>query len=400
MPAIDWFALAGSGYTGQARARVDADGLVRLSGTLTTTVAGIYAGGAGATITIPVVAQPIPAAIPAYFDWSGAAGSMNVFLLAITPLNLACYSPAGAVLNLATIAWQGTAPPADPAQPRNNTPATFVLAGLTFNTGAPDAFGVRWFASIVDGADSPEQDLEVERRTGAHGVYFAGGWYGRRPLLLEGQVVAENLNAMKAARSRLMAAADLLRALGVLEVNDPGGPWRAEVYRADRPRFSIESGYYATFTLPLASPDHRRHGQTLGRLSSNISAISAGVVAPVVANVSAGGGTASQVQATNAGNTPAAAIIRLAGPLTDPVITHDETGSTIRFAGLILLAGDVLEVDLNRRTITLAGVSRRQFVAGPAAWFMLAPGANTIRFAAASTDPAATMTVEWRDAYL
>jgi len=285
-----------------------------------------------------------------------------------------------------------------PAEPRSNTPATFVLGGLTFNTGAPDAFGVRWFASIVDGADSAEQDLEVERRTGAHGVYFAGGWYGRRPLLLEGQVVAENLDAMKAARSRLMAAADLLRALGVLEVNDPGVPWRAEVYRADRPRFEIESGYYATFALPLASPDHRRYSLAERVASTNLSSISTGVSADVVADVSAGGGTSSQLLAVNAGNTEAPVRLELAGPLTNPTVTHDESGSVIRFA-LTLNAGDVLVVEPERRTVTLGGVTRRGSVVGRPGWFGLRPGTNTLRLSAASTNPAATLTARWRDAH-
>jgi len=281
----------------------------------------------------------------------------------------------------------------------DNSAAVYRLGGLTFNTGAPDDAGVRWYASIVDGADSPEQVVATEERVGADGVYFSAGYYGRRLLLLEGQVAAPDHAGLKAARGRLMAAVDLVRGLGALEVDDPQ-PWRAEVYRADRPRFVILDPRLATFTLPLASPDPRRYGQTLRVAVANLSAISTGVVADVVANVSAGGGTASQVVATNAGDTGAPAIIRIAGPVTDPVITHDETGSTIRFAGLTLLAGDVLELDLDRRSITLAGVSRRQFVSGRAGWWALAPGPNTVRFSAASTDPAATMTVEWRDAYL
>lgn len=398
--ATDWTAAPGpyTNLTGAAEYRVDEAGFVRWRGILT-----LVAAARGA-VPIPAAALPHASSIPLYVDW--LAGSRSLYIAAAVPGTLeVAYNgglAAGATVDLdplayaAAVGWPAPAPAAP--GPRTNTPATFVLAGITFNTGGPDAAGVRWFASIVDGADSPEQALELDRRTGAHGAHFAGGWYGVRPLVLEGQCVAENLDALKAARSRLMAAADLLRVLGVLEINDPGAPWRAEVYRADRPRFLIESGYYATFVLPLASPDHRRYSLAERSATTNLSAVTAGVTANVVADVSAGGGTSSQLVAVNAGNTDAPVRLELAGPLTNPAVTHDETGAVIRLA-LTVNAGSLLVVEPERRTVTLDGTSRRGSVVGRPGWFALAPGTNTLRLSASSTDPAGALTARWRDAW-
>lgn len=283
-----------------------------------------------------------------------------------------------------------------------NAASVMRLGGITFNDGVPDVDGLKWYLNIVDGADSPEHTVGVEERAGADGVHFAGGYYGRRPLLLEGQVTAPDFYRLKRGRDRLMAATNFIRTLGVLEVDGiaAGFGWRVELYRADRPRFTVEDRRLASFSLPMAAPDPRRYGQSEKNGPVALSAVSTGVTAPVVAPVSAGGGTASQVTAWNDGNVDTPVVLEIRGPVTDPLITHDESGSTIRFSGLVLNAGEVLVIDTHARTIVLGGESRRSYVSGRPGWFLLEPGQNAVRFAAASTDPAASLTVRWRDAYI
>lgn len=396
---IDWTPLAGTGYTGTVEAMVTHDGLVKVRGTIVTTLNGTNwaPAGAGASVVIPPAFQAPVGVYPVYIDYEGytAPGTLNAAHLSGV-LQLGTYNPAGDVLVLTNrVAWQGPVPP---DLPGTNRPAVYSLGGITFNDGVPDADGTRWYASITDGVDSPDQAIEVEQRAGAHGTYFAGGWYGKRPLVLEGQVVALNYQRLKAARTRLAAATSLLQRLGVLEVYDPV-PWRAEVYRADRPRFAIESPTYARFSVPLAAPDPRRYALAERSGVTNLSSITTGVSAPVSAPVSAGGGTGSQIVALNDGTEEAPVRLELAGPLTNPVITHTESGGRIALA-ITILAGDVLVIDTYDKTVLLGGVNRRPSVTGSPDWFLLQPGVNAIRLAASSTDPAGTLTARWRDTYI
>lgn len=109
--------------------------------------------------------------------------------------------------------------------------------------------------------------------------------------------------------------------------------------------------------------------------------------------------------AHNSGNVDAYPLIRLYGPLTEPVIDNDTQGKSLTFVGLTIAAGDFLEIDTRAKTILLNGDpanSRYDKLSYPASeWWTLSPGDNSIRFHPATYTEATTVAeLSWRDAYL
>jgi hypothetical protein len=112
---------------------------------------------------------------------------------------------------------------------------------------------------------------------------------------------------------------------------------------------------------------------------------------------------------TNAGDRPATAVLRAYGPFggslsTDNVtIGNQTTGKYLVFAGLQVLAGEFVEIDLRAKTILLNADPTQSLYdkRDPALsdWWVLEPGVNVLVFQPETYSGAAQMHVLWRDAY-
>lgn len=88
----------------------------------------------------------------------------------------------------------------------------------------------------------------------------------------------------------------------------------------------------------------------------------------------------------NVGNAATHPLIRLEGPLTNPVLTHQTLDRILQFA-ITLTAGQLLEIDTDAGTVTQGGVSKMATLTGasvPVQDFVLAAGSNTIMYTATS----------------
>lgn len=108
---------------------------------------------------------------------------------------------------------------------------------------------------------------------------------------------------------------------------------------------------------------------------------------------------------TNNGDMPAAALIRLHGPATDPTITNLTLDRAMVFDGLTIAAGHYVELDTRAHTILYdsdpADSRYDDLVAADSAWFDLAPGDNELRYTPATYTTALTQfEIDWRDTYL
>jgi hypothetical protein len=101
----------------------------------------------------------------------------------------------------------------------------------------------------------------------------------------------------------------------------------------------------------------------------------------------------------NTGNRPAPVILTITGPVVNPIILNDTTGSTMTF-NITLGVGETLVIDTQYHTVRLNGTTNRRTVMTTPGWFMLAPapiapsGGNFIRFRA--TSGTGTLTVAYR----
>lgn len=109
--------------------------------------------------------------------------------------------------------------------------------------------------------------------------------------------------------------------------------------------------------------------------------------------------TTDQAFLAVAGNRPTPPIFTITGPVADPRILNDTTGSEMIFSGITLAGGETLVVDAKSKTVRLNGTTNRRNTLQAPTWFYLQPGNNTIRFRAASSDPSATLKTEYRPAW-
>jgi hypothetical protein len=105
----------------------------------------------------------------------------------------------------------------------------------------------------------------------------------------------------------------------------------------------------------------------------------------------------------NAGVADAYPIIRIYGPVTEPVLDNNTQGRSLIFVDLTLAADEYLEIDTRAHTILLNGdptnsrYDKADF--GVSRWFTLSSGANEIRFHPATFTESVTAAVfTWRDA--
>lgn len=107
---------------------------------------------------------------------------------------------------------------------------------------------------------------------------------------------------------------------------------------------------------------------------------------------------------TNAGNADADPTLRIFGPCTDPQVTNETTGDTLKFAGITVADGDWLEVDMAEATVLLNGdasASRFSFVDFPGSTFWtLGPGDSTVRFHPASSSGASVLEITFRSQWI
>ncbi len=106
---------------------------------------------------------------------------------------------------------------------------------------------------------------------------------------------------------------------------------------------------------------------------------STGITFPITFPITFGTGVSSgSLTLWNGGNAPAWPTFTLTGTLVAPTIMRTDTGQKLQFApSYTLLDGETMTIDTYDRTVTIAGVSRRdQLIV--ADWFSLPPQRDTV----------------------
>ncbi|MGW7270809.1 phage distal tail protein [Streptomyces sp. NPDC054864] len=115
-------------------------------------------------------------------------------------------------------------------------------------------------------------------------------------------------------------------------------------------------------------------------------------------------GSTGNVAPLNMGDAPAHPIVEFRGPIVRPRLTQTGTGRVLEY-DITLTESDVLRVDCAAGTVKLNGTASRLYTATKASHpeqvFTLEPGETPMAFRCANQfyDPAASVTVRWRNAY-
>lgn len=245
---------------------------------------------------------------------------------------------------------------------------------VVFNTGAAGD-GVEWVVSDLTGWDSAEVRAPAARRPADHGLFLSTFFHGGRVLELVGHVMAPTTALAYAAKTALARLTNIDRPLTLTVYEDRSRIVTAR--RSDRLLLRQVDGY-VEFSIPLLAADPRKYAAELFELTADV-----GV----------------DVVADNEGTMSTRASVTVTGPIATPLLRNVTSGEELA-VDVALDAGETLIVDFDLHAVSVGGVSRRSAVLSGYRWWELAPGTNTLRLEADTSEAGASMALQWRSAWI
>lgn len=264
--------------------------------------------------------------------------------------------------------------------------------------------GGLWDADIRFAADSlPDQ----------HGEVPGAAYYGGRTITFSGYIEAPNLYRLREMQHQLKLAMFPLDEFAC-EI-DSGDTNTSLLFNArknamiDGVERQINYCYRRDFMISLRMSDPRFYSaeDSSALYQPSLAAI-LGTTFPLTFNLVFGTQMSGEGQIAtagsafsiiNEGNFDTQPIWIFDGPLTNPTITHEETGEVMAL-NLSLSAGDQIVVDTATKTVyDNDGVNRFGIWRKGNHWLRLSPGGNDYIITVASFE-GGTVSVTWRDAFL
>lgn len=278
-----------------------------------------------------------------------------------------------------------------------------------WSAGSPpdvDTQGTQWhLTQLIGWQDAPNPRTSFSPRPGEHGAFDGPAFLESRVVTITGCAIATSWTAASQARDIIASVCgDPSLGLSTLIVYATGNPTMQALVRrsAETRTESLGDGILVAFSIILTAPDPRRYSTTLTTQFIGLPQPPTGGLAfPLVFPLDFGGSLAGgEMSLTNAGTMATWPTWQILGPLTGPVITNVTTGEQLSFdPAFVVPAGQTLTINTDAKTVVLTGINRRDTLFA-ANWFRLLPGTTAIRFTSASgSDPAARLTVSYREAY-
>lgn len=265
-----------------------------------------------------------------------------------------------------------------------NDPTDADYVGMLTNITGLDSADVRESADDLIGDDG-----------GIHGPFF----YGRRPIVLEGQI--DNTpspfytdgsgaplasNAIRNLRmTRLQRATNAMRSDMQMRWAPEGGVEQMLNVRRQQP-LRISGAFNKTFQAAMVAADPRIYAAALQEVRMN----------PNTPTTLVNAGTMRTPPVTTVfGPT--------AGTMTGMEIRNGSSGQNVIFAsGYALAPGQQIIVDFGNKTVLREGGTNiyDQVIFASSSWLQLEPGDNIIQLVATGTTTNASMIVRWQDAWV
>lgn len=258
-----------------------------------------------------------------------------------------------------------------------------------------------------------EDRLEETEKVQQHGIWAANQWLGKRTINMEGKIWADDSSELNTARVNLMkafmpAAEYGYKETGVLVVQFTGLPEAVQARcntdgMPDVPYGGL-SPSLASYQIQLRCTDPKFYSNQVQTASLNAPVASGGLGFPLNFPVSFGAVNVGTILSlTNSGNTTTPFKVTFTGPMVDPAVELLTGARAFRlgFMGYTLTSGRTITIDFGERTaIDDAGNDVYQYIEIGSEWFKLVPGNNTVAFSAYTYGTGATVSYEWRNAYL
>ena len=252
----------------------------------------------------------------------------------------------------------------------------------------------------------PSVRASVQDRPGRHGVNDITRLHGARSATLGGHVAATDGKSFAEWFDELAWFLHPSRR-PVLEFRRPGQDARRMVLRADSFSAPLQASrpnhpeFSASWIVPSGREEAAEESVRHANPEEGEAGRSYNLTFDRAYPASTGLGT---IQVVNEGTADADPVLRIFGPCTDPQVTNETTGQTLKFDDITVAIGDWLEIDTAEATVLLNGsaaASRFQFVDFPGSSFWpLVPGPNIVRFHPQSSSSPSVAEVRYRSQWL
>lgn len=252
--------------------------------------------------------------------------------------------------------------------------------------------------SKVSGLDNAEFRISEREREGMDGGFVDSMYEKMRTIVLEGQIY----NTTESYLDSLKANYAPSFAVQPFYFDAPGVSERLIYCKSYGMKYDWDTARrlgIVPVQFQLKAEDPTIYGALITAIA-NLGSIDTGFAFNLSFNFGFGaGGTAGTTTITNSGNKDADGTFTITGPVTNPIIVHDNTGNRLTFS-IVLGVSDTLVINLRNKTVTLNGTAnRRGSLVTTSRWFMLEPGVNTLRFLGTAGAGTPQMQVAGRSAY-
>ncbi len=239
--------------------------------------------------------------------------------------------------------------------------------------------------------------------SGKDGGYVSAQFYGKRAITIVGWIYASTCEENEDMRNDLASALVIRQLLPVFVRTFSGKIYLVEAYVTSL-QMDITSPKVSEFKIDLIAPspfiydggdgvdpDSGWVEQPINKL------IGGGYSTPYNLPVTWKAGTQPNI-INNTGDTYIYPQIRLEGQWTNPRILNVTENAFIEL-NITTTSGDVILIDLDKRTITLNGGNILSSRTIDSSWWGLRPGDNMIELTSDDTNDATSGTVRWRAQY-
>ncbi|MEV5138422.1 hypothetical protein AB0K71_05690 [Streptomyces syringium] len=281
------------------------------------------------------------------------------------------------------------------------------LGGLRVDLGAiplggVDSTGVAWALQELQGWDSAEVRAEVQQRDADHGAWASPVYLGERPISLAGVITATDRASLDDAMERLRAAAALTDTTLTVQETIPK---QATVRRSGKLLLQHVTDRIATYSVMVTAADPRRYDTALQTGTTMLPSSTGGLTLPYTLPYTVSATTVTgAIGATNQGTFETRPVLVIDGPVTQPQVLTQMPDGSVRILAYSqnLATGEQLVIDTDAHSVTLNGnASRRRYLSAPTGWPVI-PATSTvsIEFRAAAYNATATLTAQWRSAWI
>lgn len=249
-----------------------------------------------------------------------------------------------------------------------------------------------------DGFEYASVQESIDDVAGPYGSVYINSKFGTRRVAIKGDLLGADIFAKRRLLSKALRQTGVIKLVKFTTYDDLNLQFEAEVVKVINPY----THKIHTYLIEMIAPDWRfysqdLHSQVVGQtITEGGTSIPASIPMSMPSPTSLSSTVTNII--TNEGNEITDPILTISGPGTNFTLRNETLEKQIVFT-YVLSEGDVVVIDVKRRTAVLNGITNvYQYLAGD--FWSLIPGENELRFYVSSGLTVATnLNVSYRDAY-